>query len=465
MIYGNLLAKIPQVPAVKVGIIGAGNYGTAIITQSGAIPHYAITFVADLNLEAAKKACWQAGWDEDSISVVETEADVRRVRNLGKVVVTASPELISACDVEVLVEATGNADAGAGSALAAIGAGRHVVMVNKETDSVVGPILTHKANAAGVVYTQADGDQPALIIALCDWAKLLGLEIVAAGKSHDKELLLDREAKQVRIGEDASPLEEGWLEVTRSIAGDVARVIKARRKVFGAKVATANYDRIEIVCIANGTGLAPLTGPHAEPILRTPEIPQALCLTTEGGILERPGVLDTVCCLREPHIPTMGGGVFLVVRCENAYSRGILHTKGLITNRAGTVGMVYRPYHLCGVETPISIITAARLGVATGAREARPRWDVIAMAKKDLKAGTVIGRDLENSDQLDSVYERHGVTREGKLLPLGMCGGLRMTQDVTVGTRLTEEVVEIPRGSLLWRLRREQDVLFGTHSL
>ena len=85
-----------------MGIIGAVNYGTAIITQSGAIPHYAITFVADMNLDAAKKACTQAGWDADSISVVETEADVRRARNLGKVVVTASPELISACDVEVM---------------------------------------------------------------------------------------------------------------------------------------------------------------------------------------------------------------------------------------------------------------------------------------------------------------------------------------------------------------------------
>lgn len=175
-------------------------------------------------------------------------------------------------------------------------------------------------------------------------------------------------------------------------------------------------------------------------------------------------VVDTVCCLREPHVPTRGGGVFLVVRCENAYSREILHTKGLITNRARSVGMIYRPYHLCGVETPISIIAAARLGVATGARAARPRWDVIAVAKKDLKTGTVIGRDLENSDQLDSAYESHRVTKERNLLPLGMSGGLRLTQDVTVGMRLTEEVMEIPRDSLLWRLRREQDALFGTHS-
>jgi predicted homoserine dehydrogenase-like protein len=465
MIYGNLLAKLPQRPAVKVGIIGAGHYGTAIITQSGVIPHYAITFVADMNLGAAKKACTLAGWDADSISVVETEADVRRARSLGKVIVTASPELISACDVEVLIEATGNADAGAAYAIAAIGAGRHVVMVNKETDSVVGPILAHKANAAGLVYTQADGDQPALIIALCDWAKLLGLEIVAAGKSHDKELLIDREAKQVRIGTETFPLEEGWIEVTRSIDGDAARTVEARRMAFGAKIATANYDRLEIVCIANATGLAPRTGPHAEPILRTPEIPQALCLTTEGGLLERPGVLDTVCCLREPQAPTMGGGVFVVVRCKNAYSREILHTKGLIANRARSVGMIYRPYHLCGVETPISIIAAARLGVATGARESRPQWDVIAVAKKDLKAGTVLGRDLEYSDQLDSVYESHRATKERKLLPLGMTGGLCLTEDVTVGMRLTEDMVEIPPDALLWRLRREQDALFGRHSL
>ncbi len=461
MIYGNLLAKSTAKPPVKVGIIGAGNYGTAIITQSPAIPQYQVTCVADVNIESARKACRLAGWDEGRLAIAETEADVRRARSSGKVVLTARPELMSACDVEVLVEATGQAEAGAAYALAAFELGRHVVMVNKETDAVVGPLLHRKAEVAGVVYTQADGDQPALIIALCDWARLLGLEIIAAGKSHDKEILLDSDAGQVRIGKGTFPIQAGWVEAARTIRDDAARKIEVRRALFGDKIAAANYDRIEMVCVANATGLAPRTGPHAEPILRTLEIPQALCLKADGGTLESAGALDTVCSLLTPEIPTMGGGVFVVVRCENAYSREILNTKGLVPNRAGTVAMIYRPYHLCGVETPISIITAARLGVPTGARETRPRWDVIAVAKRDLPAGTIIDRNLEFTEQLTSCYEPTARTRREKLLPLPMCGGLRLTRDVAAGTLLTEAMAEIPRESLLWRLRREQDEVFG----
>lgn len=461
MIYGNLLARGPQRPPVKVGIIGAGNYGTAIITQSGSIPQYEVTCVADVNIESARKACRLAGWDDGRLVIAGTEDEVRRARNSGKVVLTAHPELMSACDVEVVVEATGQAEAGAAYALAAFELGRHVVMVNKETDAVVGPILHRKAEAASVVYTQADGDQPALIIALCDWARLLGLEIIAAGKSHDKELLLDQDAGRVRIGKDAFPLQPGWVEAAQPIRDDAAGKIEARREVFGDKIAAANYDRIEMICVANATGLDPRTGPCAEPILRTLEIPEVLCLRADGGTLERPGALDTVCSLLTPEIPTMGGGVFVVVRCENAYSREILNTKGLVPNRAGTVAMIYRPYHLCGVETPISIIAAARLGVPTGARETRPRWDVIAVARHDLKARTVIDRNLEFTAQLTSCYEPTARTRREKLLPLPMCGGLRLTRDVAAGTLLTEAMAEIPRESLLWRLRKEQDEAFG----
>jgi predicted homoserine dehydrogenase-like protein len=460
MIYGNLLAKGPRKPPVKVGIIGAGHYGTAIITQSPAIPLYEVTCVADVNLESARKACRLAGWDEGRVAVADTAADVRRARKMGKVVLTAHAELVSACDVDVLVEATGQAEAGAAYALAAFDLGRHVVMVNKETDSVVGPLLHRHAEAAGVVYTQADGDQPALIIALCDWARLLGLEIVAAGKSHDKELLLDSEAGLVRIGEHSFPVQSGWVEAARPAQEDIAKTIGVRREVFGDKIAAANYDRIEMVCVANATGLAPYTGPGAEPILRTLEIPQALCMKSDGGILEGPGVLETVCSLLTPEIPTMGGGVFVVVRCENKYSREILNTKGLVPNPSGSVAMIYRPYHLCGVETPISIVTAARLGVPTGARETRPRWDVVAVAKRDLRAGTVIDRNLEYTEQLTSCYETTARSRRERLLPLPMCGGLRLTRDAPAGILLTEAMAEIPRDSLLWRLRREQDGLF-----
>ena len=464
MIYGNLLAKLRAGPAVKVGIIGAGNFATATITQCTAIPDCEVTFIADAKLDASENACTRAGWDRRHFEAVASEADLRRVRKEGRIAITTSPALMAACDMDVMVEATGDAEAGARHALMAIGLGRHVVMVNKETDSVVGPILARRARAAGVVYTQADGDQPALMVALWDWARLLGLEVVAAGKSHDRELVLDRGAGRVTVGQERFPVEAGWIEALDSARGDVAKKIALRRALFQDRIAVANYDRLEMVSVANGTGLAPLTGPCAEPILRTREIPEALCLEVEGGILRNPGVLDTVCSLLEPDIPTLGGGVFVVVHCANEYSRRILTGKGLLANRAGTAAMIYRPHHLCGVETPISILSAARLGVPTGARDVRLLWDVVAVARRDLAAGTILGGNLEFSDQLGSRYETHRLTRQQGLLPLGMSAGLRLTCAVPAGATLSQEVVEIRRDSLLWQLREEQEAEFADQS-
>lgn len=457
MIYGNLLAKGPPRAPVKVGILGAGNYGTAIITQSAAIPHYQVTFIGDVNLEAARAACRLARWGDDRVAIAESEAAVRRAWSQGKVVLSADPALIAAADVEVVVEASGNAEAGAEAALVAFAAGRHVVMVNKETDSVVGPLLAQRARAAGLVYTQADGDQPALLIALWDWARLLGLEVIAAGKSHDVELVVDRPAGLVRVGSRTLPLRPEWAQAALPANQKLGETIALRRALFGDVVAALNQDRLEMVCIANGSDLNPLTGPHAEPILRTPEIPDALCLESDGGLVTMPGSLDTVCTLREPDIPTMGGGVFVVVHCANDYSREILVTKGLIPNRAGTAALIYRPYHLCGVETPISILAAARLGVPTGAREARARWDCVAVAGRDLPAGTVIDPNLERTEQLRSRYETTAATSTAGLLPLAMCAGLRLVRPVPAGADLARDAVEAPPASLLWRLRAEQD--------
>jgi predicted homoserine dehydrogenase-like protein len=457
MIYANLLARCAPSPPVKVGILGAGSYGTAIITQSPAVPHYKITFVGDVNLEAARAACRLAGWGVDCVAVADSEAAVRQARSQGKVVLSADPALIAAADVEVVVEASGNAEAGTEAALAAFAAGRHVVMVNKETDSVVGPLLAKRARAAGVVYTQADGDQPALLIALWEWARLLGLDVITAGKSHDLELVVDRPAGLIRVGSLTLPLRPEWAQAALPASQGLAATIAQRRALFGNAIAAANYDRVEMVCIANGSDLNPLTGPHAEPILRTTEIPDALCLESDGGVAPTPGSLDTICTLLEPDIPTMGGGVFVVVRCANAYSRKILVTKGLIPNRARTAALIYRPYHLCGVETPISILAAARLGVPTGAREARARWDCVAVARRDLPAGTVIDTNLERTEQLTTRYEKAAVCREAGLVPLAMCAGLRLTRPVPAGADLARDAVEAPPASLLWRLRAEQD--------
>ena len=147
-----------------------------------------------------------------------------------------------------------------------------------------------------------------------------------------------------------------------------------------------------------------------------------------------------------------------MVACANDYSRQILTTKGLIANRAGTAALVYRPYHLCGVETPLSILCAAMLQVPTGATEYLPRFDAVAEAAVDLAAGEAVGGD--SSKRLRVRIRPARAVGPDAPLPLSLATGNRLKQDVAAGATITVEMVERPADSTLWALRAEQDAVF-----
>ena len=146
----------------------------------------------------------------------------------------------------------------------------------------------------------------------------------------------------------------------------------------------------------------PDTPPLHLPVVRISEIPEVLCPAKEGGILQTSGVIDIVTCLRGTDDAGLGGGVFIVVSCENDYSRTVLTTKGLIPNSRGSTAVIYRPYHLCGVETPISILSAALLNVSTGASTVQPHVDLVAKSNCELKASTILGGG--HSSHIDAAY-------------------------------------------------------------
>jgi predicted homoserine dehydrogenase-like protein len=171
-------------------------------------------------------------------------------------------------------------------------------------------------------------------------------------------------------------------------------------------------------------------------------------------------VIETVTCLRDPYEAGLGGGVFIVVGCENDYSRHILITKGLIPNSKGTTAVIYRPYHLCGVETPLSILVAGLLQLPTGATEYRPAFDVIVQTTKNLSAGEPIGSD--HSPSLQALVRPAQPITADTPVPLHMANSNRLKVDVPRGTVLTVEMIEPPADSVLWSLRAEQDRHFLT---
>ncbi len=460
MIYHHLFDRVKEKRIVRAGLIGSGQYGTAVITQARYIPLLKIPIVADVDPQAARLAYHRAGITDNEIALCDNHVDTMRAMELGKFVIVEDPMLLMDLPIDVIVEATGVAEAGARHAYEAIQHGVHVAMINKETDSVIGPILKHLADSAGVVYTPVDGDQHGLLIGLVLWARSLGLEVLSGGKARNAECSYDPEVGTVSCGRSTVGITDAkaW-SLNRIPDGEADRYISARREVLSALPKTANSDLGEMTIAANATGLMPDTPALHLPVTRISEIPEVLCPVEEGGILQTRGVIEIVTCLRKTDEAGLGGGVFIVVSCENDYSRMILTTKGLIPNSRGSAAVIYRPYHLCGVETPISILSAALLNVPTGAATVRPYVDLVAKSTRQLKVGTILGGD--HSPDIDAAILPASPVANGNPLPLHLLDGVRLSKDVAAGALITQEMVEPPSDSLLWSLRQQQDAHFG----
>jgi predicted homoserine dehydrogenase-like protein len=459
MIYRQLFGRIAPDRIVRAGVIGTGQYATAVVTQSRYMPRLEVSVAADLDLEAARWAFQRAGYDDDEIVACESRLGTLKALEAGRRVIVADAQLLMDLPLDVIVEATGSPEAGARHAREAIRHGKHVAMVSKEPDAAVGPILKHLADQADLVYSAVDGDQHGLLIAMVLWARELGLEVLTAGKARDGELIYDAAAHTASgegqtVALDAAA--EAALQPIRP--GETGEAVGRRKALLGHLAPIGGFDVTEMTIAANATGLMPDVESLHCPIVRISEIPEVLCPADEGGILERRGVIEAMTCLRHPYEAGMGGGEFIVVSCANDYSRYILTSKGLIPNSRDSAALIYRPHHLCGVETGITVLCAGLLGVPTGAIEYRPCVDVVARAVRDLKAGERVGND--HSPDLHAVMRPAQPLGAGHAVPLHLATGHRLKVDVPAGALLALEMIEEPEDSALWELRREQDRRF-----
>jgi len=467
MIYHHLYSKFRKQKSVKAGIIGAGQYGRAVITQSMYNPLLKIPVIADKNLQSAKEAYYNAGIFDDDIVVTDSYEKAVLAIEQGKYVVAEDPMLLMRLPLDVVAEATGVPEAGALYGYEAIKNGKHVAMINKETDSAVGPILNYLAEEAGLVYTPVDGDQHGLLMGLVAWARSIGLEVISAGKARDAEFIYDRSKKSVIcIADGKTVLETKQVEL--SLEDDyylnplpdesIPEYVNKRKKILAELLSAGDFDLCELVIAANALGLSPDIPETYQPIVRTAEIPKVLCPQEDGGILNKKGIIDVVSCLRESHEAGLGGGIFIVVSCENDYSRHILTTKGLLSNKSGKASLIYRPYHLCGVETPTSLLCAGLLGVSTGSDEYLPRFDLAKIAQRDMKKGEILEGDY--TSDLKAVIVPAVKRAENVPIPAHLLNGNKLTCDIKKGTMITYDMVEAPENSVIWNLRAQQDDIF-----
>lgn len=460
--YLETLQHSAREKTVRALIIGAGEYGFSLVAQSQRTPGLLVTAIHARRMERGVAAFKHAGLPDEAIAVCETRAQAETAMAAGKVVVSNDALMLIQLPIDVVVESTGSPEAAAIHAYAALKHGKHVVMVSKEADIVLGPLFHRRAKAAGLVYSPVDGDQPCLLMQLIVWARVLGLEILCAGKTSEYDFVYDQAAKRVTSLErvtDASGFDALWAPGSR----DIRSLVEARAAALAEIPQHTVPDLVEMGIVANATGLVPDIPAFHAPIARTQEIADILVPTDLGGILSGTNRLDVVNQLRRPDEASFAGGVFVVIRCEDRKTWEVLRAKGHEVNRSGDAVMIYRPSHLLGVESATTVLAAALHGMSSGTEDVRPRFDVVGRTTQFLPAGTVLtvaGHHHQIAGVEGLLVEALRV--EGvNPVPFYMMGDNRLTRDVPTGTIITSDMLQRSTNSLLWTLRREMEEEFA----
>ena len=471
MIYHHLFDRYGEKKQVCTAVIGAGHYGTAVVTQQSFVRQLAVPLVADQDKEAAKNSLIKAGISPEKVVYASEVSEGQKAITEGKFVYTDNADLATDIPaIDVVVEATGHPEAGAKFCLKAIDNGKHIIAVSKELDSCVGPLLRRMALEKGLVYSPVDGDQPALFMGLVEWARLIGLTVISGGKARDAEFVLDEEKRTISVKADGITIHEDktvsipenymkYFKMIPDSPGASEEYISKRLEVLADMPLAGAFDLCELTMMANAVGLHPSVPETSLGVVRITELPVAYCSQKNNGIYKDEGVIDLMTTLRRHDESGMGGGVYIVVRCDNAYSNYILTTKGQIPNYDLSTAVIYRPYHLCGVETSTSILSAGLLKIDTGARHYIPTYDLVKYAACDIEQGTVLGNDHDLRLKARIVPATRKDTNSA--VPGHMVTGNKTTAPIRKGEVITYASIEEPTPSVLWDLRAKQETLFG----
>ena len=433
---------------IEVGVIGAGLFGTKLTDQIERAPGMVTAAIADVETDKARASYEEAGVSTERIVPV---ADVSSLDNAidgeDRAVVADGMDLARS-DLDVVVEATGIPAVGARHAYAAIMAENHVVMVTVEADTVVGVQLADLAEKAGVTYSMAYGDQPALIAELYDWARTVGLDVVAAGKGNPF-------VEEYRYGTPEDVFDR-WGFDDAFVEGHDLNPRMYNSFLDGTKVA------VEMCAVANATGLPPdVQGMHL-PAASVPEIPETLRPKEEGGILNRSGVVETVSSIRPDGTEidhNISFGVYLVTTTPNEQVQEYLKQNsgsGLYVASNGKYQVFHRPYHLPGVETTVSIASAAIRNEPTGVPRSHVA-EVVGAAKRDLEPGDEL--DGGGGYTVYGLLEAAETARTANHVPFELLDGATVVAAVERDEIVTYDHVDVNEESFIFHLRRLQDDL------
>ncbi len=439
----KLKARAAEGRPVRVAVIGAGKFGSMYLSQAPRTPGIHVVAVADLSPDRARASLARVDWDVPRMSATSLAQAAKE----GSTFITDDASAVIASEfVDMVIDATGSPAAGIAHALLCCEHRKHIIMVNVEADVLAGPLLARRAKEAGIIYSMASGDQPALIAEMVDWARTIGLEVVCAGKG----------TKYLPVYHQSTP-DTVWGHYgfnAEQVAGGDFNAQMFNSFLDGTKSA------LEMAAVANGCELTPPKYGLYFPPCGGDDLPRILRPRADGGILAQKGMVEVVSSIERDGRPVfrdLRWGVYAVFEAPSQYVIDCFQQYGLKTDATGKYAAMYKPYHLIGLELGISVASIAVRQEATGAT-GEWRGDVGATAKRVLKKGerldgeggfTVYGKLMQTADSLRL-----------NALPIGLAHNMVLKRDIAEGAVVTWDDVDYDATKQAVAIRREQEQLF-----
>ena len=428
----KLIKREAEGKIIRTGIVGAGQMGRGMVTQMALMKGIMPAIVSDIKMENVINAFHYAGIKDEDIAVAKTLEDANKYMEMGKYVATENSDLIAQANlVECAIDVTGVPEVGVKIATDALNNHKHVVMMDVETDVVIGSYLKKLGDKNGVIYTGSAGDEPGAVMELYSFAKAMGMQVKVMGKGKNNKL--DYECNPDSVLEEAT---------RRKMSPRMLCAFKDGTKTM-----------VEMTAMSNATGLVPDVigghGPKASPDERCKELNDIFKLKQDGGILSKHGVVEFV--------NGIAPGVFVTVATENeeiAYQMQY-HSMG-----PGPLWTLYRPYHLCNLETPLTVAKAVIDGEPTIIPIDGPVSECITVAKRDLKAGEYID-GIGGYTTYGSIATAKETYEKGYVLFGLVNKKARMVKDAKKGQLLTLDMVALDTSTQLYKTRKEQDAMYG----
>ena len=443
-LYQKLQQRAEKNKPILVGMIGIGKFGSMYLAQVPNTPGVEVVGVADLSPLQAKSNLLQVGWEGERLSVDSLYEAI----SLGKTYVTDDWEaLVEQPEIDVIVESTGSPTDAVDHILAAFAHGKHVVNVTVEADAFCGPLLAKEASSAGVVYSLAFGDQPAMICDLVEWARVCGFPVSAAGRGH----------KWLPHFCTSTP-DTVWEHY--GLTSEQAERGRLNPKMFNSFL-DGSKPSIESTAVANATGLEVPSNGLLYPPASIEDIPVVTRPKSDGGVLEKKGMVEVISSLNPDGTPIdydIRMGVWVTVEAETEYIKNCFEEYKVHTDPTGRYFTLYKRWHLIGLELGLSVASVVlreeATGVATGWKA-----DVAATAKRTLKAGEMLDGEVGYTVWGKLLPARTSLER--RALPLGLAHHVKVIRDIPEGDTVTWDDVEMDTSLKAYSIRKEFEKTFS----